>query len=642
MSKSFGERILFENVSIQINRGDRTSLVGPNGSGKSTLFSLILGNDSPDSGSVTIERMTTIGHLPQETAPVGDETVLELATAITPEVAGLQRRIKAFDAGKDTDSHDYYEVQARFDAIGGYKFESRAKAILHGLAFRESDFNRPVKTMSGGWVMRAHLARLLVKQPDLLMLDEPTNHLDLEALCWFQDHLRNYQGAILLISHDRDFLNALVGSVLEIRQRTVQSYRGNYDDYVVQRNAQAEQLMAAYNNQQKVIQKLENFANRFRAKATKATQAQAKLKQIERMDIIEKPEHERRIIKIRFPQPARSGRVVIKLKNVQQAYGENVIYRDLNLEIERGQKIVLVGPNGAGKSTLNKIMAGVVPIQSGVRELGLHVKVGYYAQYRVDMLNPAHTVLQEATNMTLPPSEEFIRTVLGSFLFTGDDVFKRVSVLSGGEKSRLALVKLLLDPPNVLLMDEPTTHLDMTSIDALVSALENYDGTLVFISHDVYFIRKLAKLVLHVEAGKLHLYHGDYQYYLDKSNATSAKAALTRGRGLVNNAQPVAAGERHAVRAKEQKRTEAEARNVKSRERRRLQKVVDTLEKEITRLEALQVEQTSVLENPETYKDAGRAVALNRELTHTADDLARATAEWETAATRLMEFNESD
>jgi ATP-binding cassette subfamily F protein 3 len=631
MSKSFGERVLFEDISIQVNRGDRIAVVGPNGAGKSTLFSLILGTDTPDTGAVAVERKSTIGHLPQETAPVGEETVLQLATAITPEVAELQRRIKRFEAGHDTESHDFHEVQAQFDAIGGYQLEPKAKTILRGLAFRERDFDRPLKAMSGGWVMRAYLARLLVQQPDLLMLDEPTNHLDLEALRWFQGYLMTYPGALLLISHDREFLNALSGSILEIRQRKLQRYRGNYDDYLVQRDAQAEQLMAAYKNQQREIQRLQEFADRFRAKNTKASQAQSKLKQIERMEKIEAPVRDQRAIRIRFPQPRRSGRVVIQLKDIHHAYGETVVYRGMNLEIERGQRMVLVGPNGAGKSTLLKILAGVLPFQSGTRELGLHTKPGYYAQYRVETLQLDRTVLEEASDTPQPLPEEFIRTVLGSFLFTGDDVFKRVSVLSGGEKSRLALVKLLLDPPNLLLMDEPTTHLDMPSIDALIGALEHYEGTFVFISHDVYFIRKLAKLVLHVDAGKLHLYHGDYQYYLDKTSATSAREALTTGSGL-DNAQPAPATVRPSVRTKEQKRLEAEARNARSRSRREQQKIVDALEKEIARLEELQKTLAAELENPETYEKPGRAVAANRELSHVVEDLAKATAEWEEAS----------
>ena len=630
MTKGYGERVLFEDVALQINRNDRLGLVGPNGAGKSTLFNLILGRETPDAGSVSLEKRITVGFLPQETAPAGDETVLELATAITPEVAELQRRIKAFEAGHDTESDDFHEVQAEFDAIGGYQLAPKAMTVLRGLAFRDRDFHRPARAMSGGWVMRAYLARLLVQQPDLLMLDEPTNHLDLESLQWFQEYLRNYPGAILLISHDREFLNNLVGGILEIRQRKLFRYRGTYDDYLVQRDAQAEQLLSAYKNQQKEIQKLQEFADRFRAKASKASQAQAKLKQIERMDKLDAPVAASRTIKFRFPQPPRSGLRVITLDQVHHAYGENVVYRGMHFEAERGQRTVLVGPNGAGKSTLLKLLAGVLPIQAGVRELGSNVKVGYYAQHRVEMLNPKHTVLEEALDLPQPVGEQFARTVLGSFLFTGDDVFKPVSVLSGGEKSRLALVKLLLDPPNLLLMDEPTTHLDMPSIDALISALEGYEGTLLFISHDVYFIRQLARLVLHVNAGQLTLYHGDYQYYLDKTSAGSARAALTAG-GTAAPAPAPAPVAATPLSNKERKRLEAEARQARSRQMKR----VTELETQITDLEKRQAELTAVLEDPATYQDVGRAVAVNRELEHIVDELARVNQAWEQEAGKL-------
>jgi ATP-binding cassette, subfamily F, member 3 len=630
MTKAFGARLLFEDASLQVNRGDRIGLVGPNGAGKSTLFSLILGHDMADEGEVQIERNGTLGHLPQETAPVGEETVLEMATAITPEIAELQRRLKAFEAGHDTESHDFHEVQARFDELGGYQLEPQAKTILRGLAFRERDFDRQLKEMSGGWVMRAYLARLLVQQPDLLLLDEPTNHLDLEALQWFQEFLKTYPGAVLLISHDREFLNQIVGSIVEIRQSQLLRYRGNYDEYLVQREAMSEQLLAAYKNQQRDIQRLQEFADRFRAKASKASQAQSKLKQIERMDKIEAPVNDARKIKFRFPQPQRSGQRVITLKDIDYAYGSTVVYHKMHFEAERGQRIVLVGPNGAGKSTLLKLLAGVLPVQGGARELGLNAKVGYYAQYRVEMLKPERTVLEEALDTPQRISEQFARTVLGSFLFRGDDVFKKVGVLSGGEKSRLALVKLLLDPPNLLLMDEPTTHLDMASIDALIGALSSYEGTLIFISHDVYFIRQLARHVLHVNNGQLTHYHGDYQYYLDKSAATAAAA------------QPVIVKptviESTRAKSRDQKRSEAEARQVRSRERRAQEQIVSDLEKQIVRLEQTQKELAAELEKPETYERPGRAVAVNRELSAATEDLARAVESWEQAASRLNEL----
>jgi len=628
ITKAFGARTLFADASLQVNRGERIGLVGPNGAGKSTLFNLALGYDWPDEGEVNIERNATIGHLPQETAPAGDETVLELAIAITPEVTELQRRVKAFEAGHDTESHDFHEVQARFDELGGYQLEPRAKTILRGLAFRERDFDRPAKAMSGGWVMRAYLARLLVQQPDLLLLDEPTNHLDLGALQWFQEYLKNYPGAILLISHDRAFLNELVGSIVEIRQSQLHRYRGNYDEYLVQREANEVQLLAAYKNQQKKIEQLQDFANRFRAKASKATQAQAKLKQIDRMDKIEAPVKEGRSIHFHFPQPQRSGHRVIKLQDIHYAYDTTVVYRGIEFEAERGQRIVLVGPNGAGKSTLLKLLAGTLGVQGGSRELGLNVKAGYYAQYRVEMLRADRTVLEEALDTPQKVSTESVRTVLGSFLFRGDDVFKPVGVLSGGEKSRLALVKLLLDPPNLLLMDEPTTHLDMASIDALIGALEQFTGTLIFISHDVYFIRQLAKHVLHVDSGLLTHYHGDYQYYLEKSARLAPVAPVAP--------PPPPPAAKPTIR--EQKRRDSEGRQSLGRERREAQKRVDTLEAEVARLEKTQLELTAELESPATYEKPGHAVEVNRQLTGIAATLARIVPEWEAAAARLSEL----
>src|SRR3989440_562310 len=361
ITKAYGERVLFEDATLQVNRQDRIGLVGPNGAGKTTLFSIILGEESPDEGKISCERGVKIGYLPQENCPVGDETVVEVATAITPEFTKLRRIIKAWEADHPVealhseDIHD--DVHDRFNELGGYRLEAKAKQILAGLGFREKDFERPARQMSGGWVMRAHLARLLTLEPDLLLLDEPTNHLDLEALLWFQEYLKSYPGAILVISHDREFLNQLVGSIVEIRQSKLLRYRGNYDEYLEQRAAHEEQLLAALKSQQREIGRMMEFVNRFRAKNSKATQAQSKLKQIERMDKVEAPSSDERKIDFQFPQPQRSGHKVIKLENIHHAYGDNVVYRGMNFQAERGQRIVLVGPNGAGKSTLLKILA---------------------------------------------------------------------------------------------------------------------------------------------------------------------------------------------------------------------------------------------------------------------------------------------
>ena len=593
VSKSFGGRTLFSDASLVVNRRDRIGLVGPNGAGKSTLFTMILRQQDPDNGEIATERNVTVGYLPQENAPVGDETVLEVATAIP--------------------AHD-----------GDFHLESRAKKILAGLSFRQTDFDRPAKELSGGWVMRAHLARLLVQEPDLLMLDEPTNHLDLESLLWFQNYLKEYPGAVLIISHDREFLNALVDSIVEIRFQKLIRYRGNFEDYLMQREANEANLLAAYKNQQREIGRLMRFVERFRAKNTKASQAQSKLKQIGRMEKIEAPTGDEKQIDFTFPQPKRTGLKVITLSNIHHAYGDNIVYRGMHFEAERGQRIVLVGPNGAGKSTLLKLLAGVLPVQAGERKLGYHVKSGYYSQYRVEMLNPERTVFEEALDTPQRVTEQFVRTVLGSFLFHGDDIFKKVRVLSGGEKSRLALVKLLLDPPNLLLMDEPTTHLDLASIDALVDALDQFEGTLIFISHDVYFIRALANRVVHVNAGKLTIYPGDYQYYVDKTAKTAAV--------------PAKMAERPIAKPKSQKRIEAEERQALSRKRLEQQKLVSALEKQIHELERRQTELTAELEKPETYEKAGQVMHFNRELTHVTDELHRLTAEWETAAGKLAEL----
>ena len=679
ISKAYGGRVLFNDVTLQLNREDRIGLVGPNGAGKSTLFSIILGEEEADSGQVMKERNVVFGYLPQESAPVGEETVLELATAISPEFAKLRRIILSWDSdhhiAPDHVEEIHDDAHNRFHELGGYQLDAKAKQILSGLGFREKDFARKSRELSGGWVMRAHLARLLVQEPDLLLLDEPTNHLDLEALIWFQEYLTTYPGAIVVISHDREFLNHIVSGIVEIRSSKLNRYRGNYDEFLVQRAAAEEQLLAAYKNQQRDIARLQEFADRFGAKASKASQAQSKLKQIERMEKIEAPVNDESKIGFSFPQPVRSGQKVVTLENIH--FGYNVaatprrsevaatpssqvsgdgaspspsgggapppqwVYRGMEFKAERDQRIVLVGPNGAGKSTLLKILAGVLEPQSGTRTLGHNVKAGYYSQYRVEMLQESRSVFEEASDTPARVTEQFIRALLGSFLFRGDDIYKKISVLSGGEKSRLALVKLLLDPPNLLLMDEPTTHLDMASIDALVGALTQFQGTLVFISHDVYFIRALAGHVVHVNAGQLTHYPGGYQYYLDKTKATSARAALTSGGkgGGLSNSSPNHSEQKVApavkVDRKEQKRLEAIQRQSRSGEKKTQQQVVHKLEKEIQELEAKQTELTAELEKPDTYNKPGRAQEINRELAHVQDRLAKATPEWEAAESKL-------
>ena len=618
LSKSFGGRELFDDVSLNIMAGDCISIVGPNGAGKSTLFKIILGKEEADAGDVTFIRGTRTGYLPQESEPAGNESVLDIAVPHEHEHDG--------------------------------QFVAKAKQILDSLGFKLTDHHRPARELSGGWVMRAHLARLLAEEPDLLLLDEPTNHLDLETLLWFQEYLRHYPGAILLISHDREFLNRLCTHVAELRQSRLLRYTGNYDEYLEQRASAEATMIATAKSQQREIDRMQLFVDRFRAKNTKAAQAQSKMKQIERLkeEMVGTPDDDGPTVGFRFPQPQRSGQRVITLEKIKFGYGEKLIYDGIHFEAERGQRIVLVGPNGAGKSTLLKLLAEVLKPQSGLLKHGHNTKSGYFAQHRAAMLNPKHTVLQEALDTPQRVTEQSVRNVLGSFLFRGDDVFKPVSVLSGGEKSRLALVKLLLNPPNLLLMDEPTTHLDLASVDALIEALEPFEGTLIFISHDVHFIRLLANHVVRVENGRLRHFTGGYQYYLDKTSQ-SARVALTSSGsnfGEVSSMSPNHSGRRETppsedaptIDRKGQKRIEAEQRQARARRRQEIQKRITALEKEIAELEMREKELTAELEKPETYATGGRATQTNRELMEVHDRLAEANAEWETAGTELAQF----
>jgi len=613
VSKSYGTRELFSEVSLFIARTDRLGLIGPNGAGKSTLFGLILGEEKPDTGTIEWERGADFGYLPQESAPAGDETILHIATS--------GKKLEPTD--------DDYDID--------YTLEPRAKKILAGLGFKEGDALKLAKTFSGGWVMRAHLARLLVAEPALLLLDEPTNHLDLEALLWFQEYLTRYPGGLVVISHDRAFLNALCTGMLELRAGSLHYYHGNYDNFLTEKEARKSQQAAAFKTQQREIAHLQVFVDRFGAKASMASRAKSKEKQIERLKeaAVEEPTEELKKMNFKFPQPPRSGLKVIELEHVQQAYGDFVVYKDLNFTAERGQSIVLIGPNGAGKSTLLKILAGVIPIQGGTRELGSNVVPGYFAQNRLDNLNPDATVFENVMELRTNENqltEHQARAILGAFLFRKDDVHKPVSVLSGGEKTRLALARILVKPPNLLLMDEPTTHLDIQSIDALVHALKSYEGTLIFISHDVHFIKTLAKNVLHVHSGKLTPYAGNYDYYLDKSKSTDARAALTSGLSDSRPKQAAAPAKAAAPAAA------PTAKKATPNEIRKFREEVGLLEKKVSELEAKQSEITGALEDPASYTDKGKFHHLNRELSAVVDQLAAATAAWETAATKLAEM----
>jgi ATP-binding cassette, subfamily F, member 3 len=532
LKKTIGGRTLFEEADLQVNYGERVALVGPNGAGKSTLFSLLLKKDEADAGTIERDEWTMIGHLAQEGEATGEETVLDVATGRAGEIPALEEQLRQHEEAGTVDTPEYSEASSKHAALSDPKVEAKAKKILVGLGYKQEDFERKAKELSGGWVMRAHLARLLVMEPDLLLLDEPTNHLDLVSLLWLQNYLKNYPGAVLLISHDRQFMDEIIQKVYEISEGRFHSYAGNYTDFLTEREARYERQNAAYKNQQKEITDLREFYDRFRQVASKASQAMSKLKQIERMELIEKPMPPRKPFRFQIPAPPRGGHRAVALEGIHMAYptsqGERKVYSGLDLTIERGERTVLVGPNGAGKSTLLKILAGVLEFQQGKRIEGPNAKIGYFSQHRAATLDPNKSILDEVRASNGELSENDARGILGSFLFRKDDIYKKTAVLSGGEKTRLNLVKFLVDPPNLLLMDEPTTHLDIHTVESLILALGAYEGTLVFISHDVHFIRKLATKVLHVKDGKVTPHLGGYDDFLERVGAVgNEREALT-------------------------------------------------------------------------------------------------------------------
>jgi ATP-binding cassette, subfamily F, member 3 len=494
--KSFGRQTIFEGAFLQINDGERFALVGPNGSGKSTLFKMLLGETEVDDGAIQISRGSDVGYLPQENAPISDKTVLQETLQGTNE----------------------------WDA----RLEAEGKAILMGLGFKVEDFDRIVSTLSGGWAMRVAMANLLIKKPTLMLLDEPTNHLDVDSLLWFQDFLASYQGAVFIISHDRSFINRVCKSVVAVADKKLKVYHGNYEHYLVQQKEEGERLKDAWKRQKEEIEDMKDFIARNRVRASTAARAQSMIKRLNKMERIVLPTETRKM-KMKFPQPTRTGVRCLTLKEVNKTYdlkdgGKIKVYQDIDFEFERGWKMAFVGHNGAGKSTLLKILAGVVKPDSGERIVGYNVKTGYFSQHRAGILDPDKTVVEEALDNDRMNSELMVRTVLGTFLFHGDDVFKKTKVLSGGEKSRLSLVKLLLDPPNILLMDEPTTHLDMPSVDALIEALKSYEGALCFISHDLYFVNALASHIVHIENGRPAIYPGNYEYFNRRQKQIKAEA----------------------------------------------------------------------------------------------------------------------
>lgn len=645
ISKSFGDQVILQGAGLHIKPGVRLGLVGPNGAGKTTLLRLIAGEISLDAGEITYRKDLRIGFLPQEIEEISGSTVMEEVLASYRHVLDMEERLHALGeqvaAAPPEESRallqEMAELQTAFELANGYELEARAEAVLRGMGFKDKDFHRPIAELSGGWRMRVALARLLLERPDLLLLDEPTNHLDLESLLWLEEFLMEWPGSLVIISHDRYFLNRMVTDIVELDRGTLDLYTGNYDHFEREKRQRYEALANAAKNQQREIDQAEAFIRRFRAKNTKAKQVQQKIRQLEKMERIEAPTFDRPVITFRFPQPGRTGRVTAEISHVRKAYGDLVVYSDLNLVVERGQKIALVGPNGAGKSTLLKLLAGVEQPDSGEVRLGYQVRREYYAQHQAEVINPDHTVLQALSAVSSAGDAARVRAYLGAFLFSADDVDKKVSVLSGGEKARLALARMLLDPAGLLLLDEPTNHLDMASRDVLTEALRQFEGSIVFISHDRRLINAIATEVVEVVNGKLTHFPGDWEYYQWKKGRAGmpASAASERPAATTCPAEPAPVRSAPTPEGKS-----SGTPRLGYHERKELQRRHRQVEKRIVELEERQEQLAAVLSNPAHSSDYQVLVDALEEATRVGEELRMLYDEWEALTDQVVALDQ--
>jgi len=643
IGKYLGKKELFLDVSFHIHPGERIGLIGTNGAGKTTLFHVILGEVEPDSGSVTKPKSVRLGYLPQECAPRVDKTILLYAMDVHEELNVVQAELKLLQESLEMGTGEEQcgelaerqsHLHEKVEHLGGYDLEARAAKVLAGLGFTDEQMDRPVSTLSGGWAMRLELARLLLSEPDLLLLDEPTNHLDLHSLLWLEEYLLTTRSAMMLVSHDRAFLNRVVTRILELEQGRLQEYAGNYDSYLQEKALRQQIQQASYKNQQERIRQIEQFIERNRVRKDRARQAQSRMKQLEKIQRIEAPVQETSI-QFTFPEPPRSGRRVLELRQVKKSYGEQAVYDGIDLVVERGDRIAFLGKNGAGKSTLLKILAGAEDISGGERLPGYHTVPGYYAQYQWQQLRPECTVLEEAGSVSGEMPQSQLRALLGAFLFSGESVQKRVSVLSGGEKARLILCKLLLQRPNLLLLDEPTNHLDIPSREVLETALGQFSGTICFISHDRHFINRIANKVLVVDSGEIHLFPGNYTDYME---IWQKRLEPAPGCGAVPLEDKPKTDLTAAPKDATRKRLEAERRNQLFRLKKPIQDRMAALEAELEAAHEHRDSLAARMADPTSYKNGNTIQDLQKAFQQDRQRIHGLTLEWEDLAVQLEEI----
>jgi ATP-binding cassette subfamily F protein 3 len=634
----FGGRVLFDDLSCMIGPHDRIGLVGSNGTGKTTLLRVITGLVQPDSGTISKAKFVTVGYLPQEGIAISGRTLYDEAASAFEDVLEVERELEEARLSltrllPDSEEHAetleiFGELQHKLEDLDAFRMKSKVERVLMGLGFFVSDLERMTEEFSGGWQMRIELAKLLLREPSVLLLDEPTNHLDLESLQWLEEYLRSYLGAVVLVSHDRAFLDNLCSKTFALSMSALEQYAGNYSFYEKERVLRRELLLQAQKNQQQKLKDTQQFIDRFRYKATKARQVQSRIKQLEKTDLIE-IEPEESGIRFQFPPPPPSGRIVMELKRLSKSYGSLHVFDELDYKIERGDHIAVVGANGAGKSTLSRILAGVEAFDDGERILGHQVTLSYFAQHQAEELDPAKDALETIDEIAEGEIRKKLRTLLGSFLFHDDDVFKKVSVLSGGEKSRLALAKMLLKPANFLILDEPTNHLDMKSKKVLQDALVGYEGTFLIVSHDRSFLDPVVNKVLEVGQGGVRTFIGSVSEYIAKKREEKAQAQTA-----VQQPPGGASGVRELT-DKERKRLEAERRQQLSVKLKPFRQRVEALERSIAQLEMRQKEIEEVMLDPDFYKNGTEAKRVSAERKEIELNLARAYDEWDTVQTEM-------